>query len=218
MNYQIHRFPDAQAASEALAQLLSERLSAGGRAVLAGGGSALKAYALFGRADILWSRVQFIVSDERCVAPDHPDRNERAIREAIGRSKVTFHAFPAEMGAAAAAEGMEATMQGLIPFDVVVLGLGEDAHTASLFPGRDLGFQTLVAPVLDSPKPPPERVTLTPKALSSTQLVVYMVTGEGKREALQRVLSGEDVPPNHITAPEVLIFCDAAALPEGVEG
>lgn len=214
MSYQIRRYPHALAASEALAALLAERLSAGGRAVLAGGSSALKAYALFGKADILWSRAQFVVSDERCVAPDHPERNERAIIEALERSKITFHRFPAELGPEAAAAQMEAVVRELIPFDVVVLGLGEDAHTASLFPGCDLNFDTLVAPVLNSPKPPPERVTLTPKALSQTQLLVYIVTGVGKREALQKVLSGQNVPPSKITAPEILILCDEAAYPQ----
>lgn len=214
MTYQIQRFSTADDASRALADLLAERLSAGGRAVLAGGTSALKAYALFGKADILWNRVQFIVSDERCVAPDSPDRNEKAIQEAIGRSKITFHTFPAELGPTEGAAQMESTVAELLPFDVVVLGLGEDAHTASLFPGHNLNFETLVAPVFDSPKPPPERVTLTPKALSSTQLLVYMVTGAGKLEALKRVLNGEDVPPNHIRALEVLILCDQAAYGE----
>ncbi len=214
MNYVIRSFPDSETVAQALTQLLTERLSAGGRAVLAGGTSALRAYELFGRADILWSRAQFIVSDERCVAPDHPERNERAILQALGRSKITFHRFAAELGPEVAAAQMEAVVQELMPFDVVVLGLGEDAHTASLFPGRDLNFETLVAPIFDAPKPPPKRVTLTPKALSQTQLMVYIAIGAGKRQALQKVLRGEDVPPNHITASEVWILCDEAACGE----
>jgi len=213
MNLQPRPFPTSDQASQALANLLAQRLSAGGRAVLAGGTSALKAYKLFGQADLLWSRVQLMVSDERCVPMDSPLRNEKLIWEAIGRSKLTFHRFPAELGPEVAAQQMEAIVQDLIPFDVVVLGLGEDAHTASLFPGHRLDFETLVAPVFDSPKPPPQRVTLTPKALSSTQLVVFMVTGAGKREALRRFLNSEDVPPSHISAPEILILCDEAAYP-----
>jgi 6-phosphogluconolactonase len=182
--------------------------------VLAGGTSALRAYELFGRADILWSRVQLIVSDERCVEPGSPDRNEKAILQALGHSKFTFHRFTAELGPEAAAAQMEAVVQELVPFDVAVLGLGEDAHTASLFPDRDLNFETLVAPVFDAPKPPPKRVTLTPKALSQNQLLVYIATGAGKRQALRKVLRGEDVPPNHIPASEVWILCDEAACGE----
>lgn len=211
MNYLIRPFPDPETVAHALAQLLAERLSAGGRAVLAGGTSALRAYALWGRANILWNRVQLVVSDERCVEPDHPERNERAILQALGRTQITFHRFPVELGATQAAEQMESTIAGLLPFDVVVLGLGEDAHTASLFPGRDLNFETLVAPVFEAPKPPPQRVTLTPRALSQTQLLVYIVTGTNKREALRKVLDGQNVPPNHIKAPEILILCDEAA-------
>lgn len=218
MIYQIQRFPTPDQASQALADLLSERLSAGGRAVLAGGTSALKAYTLLGKADILWSRVQLIVSDERCVPADSPDRNEKAIQEAIGRSKLMFHKFPAELGPEQAALEMESMVQELLPFDAVVLGLGEDAHTASLFPGHAVDPNRLVVPVYNSPKPPPERVTLTPKALSKTQLLVYMVTGQGKLEALQKVLQGDDVPPNRIQAPEIWVYCDEAAYPDKVDG
>lgn len=214
MNPQVQTFPTAQAASEALAALLTERLSAGGRAVLGGGNTPLAAYTLWGKSDILWNRVQLVASDERCLPPDDSERNDNAIPGAIGPRRYTYHRFLAERGAEAAAEAMEPVVGGLVPFDVVALGLGEDGHTASLFPGRDLAFDTLVIPVHNSPKPPPDRISLTPKALSQTQLMVYLVTGEGKREALQRFLNGADIPPNHIPAPEILILCDEAAHPE----
>jgi 6-phosphogluconolactonase len=214
MSLEIRTFPTATAASEALAALLAERLSAGGRAVLGGGNTPLQAYALWGKSDLLWNRVQLIASDERCLPPDDPGRNDNAIPGAIGPRKYTYHRFPAELGPEKAAEAMESIVAELVPFDVVVMGLGEDGHTASLFPGRDLGFDTLVIPVHNSPKPPPNRVSLTSKALSQTQLMVYLVTGVGKREALEKFLNGADIPPNHITAPEILILCDRAAHPE----
>lgn len=214
MNPRVQVFPTAQAASQALAALLTERLSAGGRAVLSGGNTPLQAYALLGQSDLLWNRVQFIASDERCLPPDDPERNDKAIPAAIGPRKYTYHRFPAELGPEKAAEAMESVVGELVPFDIVVLGLGEDGHTASLFPGRNLEANTLVIPVHNSPKPPPDRVSLTPKALSQTQLMVYLVTGAGKREALQKFLNGADIPPNHIPAPEILILCDSAAHPE----
>ncbi|MER3484038.1 MAG: 6-phosphogluconolactonase [Meiothermus sp.] len=213
MNPKVRIFPTAQAASEALAALLTERLSAGGRAVLSGGNTPLQAYALWGKSDILWNRVQLIASDERCLPPDDAERNDNAIPAAIGPRRYTYHRFPAELGPERASEAMESVVADLVPFDLVVLGLGEDGHTASLFPGRELEQDTLVIPVHDSPKAPPERISLTAKALSQTQLIVYLVTGEGKREALQNFLNGADLPPNHISAPEILIFCDSAAHP-----
>lgn len=211
MNPLVQTFPTPEAAARALADLLSERLSAGGRAVLGGGNTPLLAYQLFGKADILWSRIQLIASDERCLPPDHPERNDNAIAGAIGRSKLTLHRFPAELGPEAAATLMEASVRELLPFDVVTLGLGEDAHTASLFPGHAFDPDRLVVPVYHAPKAPPLRVSLSPRALSQTQLMVYLVTGVGKQEALGRFLKGEDVPPRQIEAPEVLVLCDEAA-------
>ncbi|WP_027894089.1 6-phosphogluconolactonase [Calidithermus chliarophilus] len=215
MSYQIQRFSTPQAASEALARLLAERLSAGGRAVLGGGNTPLAAYQAFGRADILWNRVQLIASDERCLSAGHLERNDVQIAKAIGTTVLpyTLHSFQAELGPERSAEVSEGLVQSLLPFDVVTLGLGEDAHTASLWPHVDLGSERLVLPVHGAPKPPPERVSLSPKALSQTQLVVYLVTGASKREALARFLRGEEVPPSRIRAPEVLVFADEAAYP-----
>lgn len=215
MTPQVQTFPTATAASEALAALLAERLSAGGRAVLSGGNTPLAAYALWGKTDLLWNRVQLVASDERCLPPGNPERNDTAIPAAIGPRRYTYHPYKAELGPEAAAEAMETVVAELVPFDLVVLGLGEDGHTASLFPGRGLETEALVVPVHGAPKPPPERVSLSPKALSQTRLVVYLVTGAGKREALMRFLNGEAIPPNHISAPEILVLCDRAAHPEG---
>ncbi|GEM87140.1 6-phosphogluconolactonase [Meiothermus granaticius] len=213
MNPTLQTFPTPQAASEALAALLAERLSAGGRAVLSGGNTPLAAYRLWGQRDILWNRVQLMASDERCLPADHPERNDNSIPAAIGPRRYTYHRFPAERGPEAAASAMEPVVAGLLPFDLVVLGLGEDGHTASLFPGQPLETSALVVPVHNAPKPPPERVSLSVRALSQTQLVVYFVTGEGKRGALKRFLGGENLPPQHIRAPEVWVLCDRAAYP-----
>jgi 6-phosphogluconolactonase len=218
MSYQVQRFSTPQAASEALARLLAERLSAGGRAVLGGGNTPLAAYRAFGQADILWNRLQLIASDERCLPEGHPERNDVQIAKAIGTTALpyTLHSFQAELGPERSAEVSEGLVESLLPFDVVTLGLGEDAHTASLWPHLDLDSPRLVLPVHGAPKPPPERVSLSPRALSQTQLVVYLVTGAGKREALARFLRGEDVPPSRVRAPEVLVFADEAAYPGDV--
>lgn len=115
-------FDTPESAARAAARLLTERLSAGGRAVLAGGQTPLLAYALFGKADLLWHRLQLIPSDERCLPPEHPERNDRAIAAALGPQTYTLHRFPAELGPEEAARRMEQTVRELLPFDLALLG------------------------------------------------------------------------------------------------
>lgn len=209
---QLEVFESPEAAAQAAATLLAERLSAGGRAVLAGGRTPLLAYRLFGKADLLWYRLQLIPSDERCLPADHPERNDRAIAEALGPQTYTLHRFPAELGPEKAAEQMEETVRDLLPFDLALLGLGEDGHTASLFPGNPaLESPRLVVPVQDAPKAPPERVSLGLAALSQTRTALYLVTGSEKREALSKLLAGEDIPPNRVQADEIIVLADQAA-------
>ncbi len=213
MSTRLETLPDAQGVAQALAGLLAERLRQGGRAVLAGGQTPLPAYRLLGRRSLPWKAIELIPSDERCLEPESPERNDRQIGLALGQPEVRLHRFPAERGPALAAAQMEGVVTALLPFAVVVLGLGSDGHAASLFPGASSGVEALVAPVYRAPKPPPQRVTLTPKALAQTSLLVFVVTGAEKREALERVLRGEPLPPNHIAAPQRLFLCDRAALP-----
>jgi 6-phosphogluconolactonase len=100
----------------------------------------------------------------------------------------------------------------LLPFRVVLLGLGEDGHTASLFPGHPaLEAIGLVAPVRRAPKPPPERITLTLRALSQTDLALLLVTGAAKREALHYLLNGTDLPSRRLAVPALTILADREA-------
>ncbi|HEU4743097.1 MAG TPA: 6-phosphogluconolactonase [Meiothermus sp.] len=208
-------FDTSEAAARAAADLLAERLSAGGRAVLAGGRTPLLAYRLFGKADLLWYRLQLIPSDERCLPAEHPERNDQAIAAALGPQSYTLHRFPAELGPEKAAEQMEETVRELLPFDLALLGLGEDGHTASLFPGNlALESPRWVVPVHDAPKAPPERVSLGLAALSQTRTAIYLVTGAEKQEPLRRLLAGEDIPPNRVQADEVIVLADQAARGE----
>lgn len=210
----LEEFDDHEAASSAAAALLAKRLEQGGTAVLAGGNTPRRAYAILRDKALPWQRVRLIASDERCLPVGHADRNDRMIGEAFGPLGYSLVSFPAEQGAEAAARAMEKQVAELVPFKVALLGLGEDGHTASLFPGQTAvaGAPTLVAPVHDSPKPPPDRVTLTLKALATAEVVAFLVTGEGKRQALASLLAGADVPAATVTAAEVRVLADRAAL------
>ena len=96
------------------------------------------------------------------------------------------------MHCAAAALYAEA-ISPLLPLDVALLGIGEDGHTASLFPGHSHPRQTVV-PVHDAPKPPPERISLSPDTLCDAETVCFLVTGSSKREIVHKVLQGEKLP------------------------
>ncbi len=210
----LEEFDDHESASHAAAGLLSERLQAGGAAVLAGGNTPRRTYELVRVQPLPWQRIQLIASDERCLPVGHAERNDRMIGEAFGALGYRLVSFPAEQGAEAAALAMESEVSGLLPFKVALLGLGEDGHTASLFPGQDAvaAAPTLVQPVHDSPKPPPDRVTLTLRALATADVVAFLVTGAGKRDALARLLGEGDVPAARVTAAEVRVLADRAAL------
>ena len=176
-----------------------------------------------------WTRVHVFFGDERFVPPDHPDSNYRMAREAM-LSKVPIpegnvQAVPTTGGdpAAAAAE-YEATLKRFYGrdtldlarplFAVTLLGLGEDGHTASLFPGvAALDERTKWVTEVIGAKPEP-RITMTYPVLASSREVAFLVAGAGKREMLGRLLRGDPaIPAAHVeTAGNLTVFCDEAAL------
>jgi 6-phosphogluconolactonase len=157
-----------------------------------------------------WSRVDIWFGDERYVPADDPDRNALQATESL-LARLPFdaariHAMPASDGgypgvaeaAQAYADELRAHGGGL--FDVVMLGVGPDGHVASLFPGHpQLDVEDAIAvPVTDSPKPPPERISLTFSALNRTRAVWFLVSGDGKAQAVARALAtGADAPDVH---------------------
>ena len=111
--------------------------------------------------------------------------------------KDRVHPIPAELGARAAALAYADTLRGVGEFDLVLLGLGEDGHTASLFPNHDWGTAPDapdVLAVLDAPKPPPQRVSLSAARLSRAREVLFLVAGDSKREPIARWRAGEQLP------------------------
>ena len=173
-----------------------------------------------------WSRVVFWWGDERFVPADSPDRNARQAREAfldhVGVDEAHVHEVPASDQVASAEESAEAysaTMrsEGAGFFEVLMLGIGPDGHCASLFPGHPaLGATDAIAvAVHDSPKPPPDRVTLTFEALERSRAVWFIASGEGKAEAVARALAAdgtvEETPARGVRGDETVWWLDEAA-------
>jgi 6-phosphogluconolactonase len=174
------------------------------RCVLAGGRTPLAAYRRLVDRPEDWARWHLFLGDERCLPPEDAERNSRAIETALtDRVPIpaeNLHWIPAELGAEAAAQRYDELIRPCLPFDLILLGMGEDGHTASLFPGHDTPDDVHAAPVHGAPKPPPDRVTLTPKALAAGAERLILVTGAGKREALAAWRRGVDLPVMRIGA------------------
>lgn len=199
--------PDAGAVARAAAAIVAGELRDGGTFVLAGGSTPRACYELLRRETLPWGRVTVLFGDERCVPPDDRESNYHMAQEALLArvSPLSVHRMPGELGAEAAASLYASVVEPLRPLDLVLLGVGEDGHTASLFPGNPaVDARGSVVPVHGSPKPPPNRLSLTLEVLREARRVVVLATGEGKREAIALARRG-DVPSGMIPNAEWLI-------------
>ncbi len=218
-------FADADALVAALAAALQAEAGAAIAArgafhlVLAGGTTPLALYRVLADSKAGNARWHIWYGDERCLPADDPERNS-AMAEAVwlGESCIppeNRRRIPAERGAVEAAARYADWLAGVPDFDVVLLGMGEDGHTASLFPGNDWGTAVGSPDVLavhDAPKPPPERVSLSASRLNRSARVWFVVPGAGKRDALRRWKSGEQLPVAAIRGgTETVVWLDAAA-------
>jgi len=191
--------------------------------VLAGGTTPRRIYEALRVADADWTNWQVYFGDERCLPPAHAERNSLMAAQAwldhvpIPRGQI--HAIPAENGAEKAAASYTQAVQNIELFDLVLLGLGEDGHTASLFPEHDWGTTRHSAGAIavhDAPKPPPDRVSLSAHRLSAAREVMFLVTGESKRQAVEKWRNGINIPATAITpANGVEIYIEAGLLPPG---
>jgi 6-phosphogluconolactonase len=215
---EVHETADdlATAVAGAFLRLVTVHQAAGDvpQVALTGGSIAEKIHRALARlgpgSDVDWTRVDFFWGDERSVAPDSDERNAKQAREAfldaIGVDPARVHEIPStadeatvEDAATAYAETVRAVGSG--SFALTMLGVGPDGHVASLFPGfPQLDVDDAIAvPVTGSPKPPPERVSLTFPALNRSDEVWFVVSGEEKAEAVGRALAAE--PPGVHTIP-----------------
>ena len=185
----------AEEVAEAAAAEIADVLRGGAQSlVLAGGTTPKRCYELLAELDVQWGRVSVLFGDERCVPPDHPDSNYRMVKESLldRVAPATVYRMPAELGPDEGADAYAEVVANVAPLDLVLLGVGEDGHVASLFPGHPLlRASGLTAGIRDSPKPPPERVTLTLEAIRDAGRVLIIATGAGKAGAVALARRGE---------------------------
>lgn len=188
--------------------------------VLAGGKTPREIYHALGTAKTDWSAWHIYFGDERCLPPHDPARNSRMAREVwlnnVPIPAQQLHVIAGELGAHEAARQYAAVLGAVGDFDLVLLGLGEDGHTASLFPGHEWGSapdapDTLA--VFDAPKPPPQRVSLSAARLSRARQVIFLVSGESKLRAVGTWRAGADIPARAIRpAAGVDVLLESALL------
>ena len=213
----------AQAACEMISQAAQQAIAERGvfRLVLAGGSTPNQSYACLAGTVQDWARWEIFWGDERCLPADHAERNSRMVIQAW-LSKVpippqNIHIIPADMAAENAATAYAHIIMDKFPFDLVLLGMGEDGHTASLFPcatflapphDGDLGVQC----VYDAPKPPAERVSLSIAALRNCRAQLVLVTGVGKAASVRhwRDSPTADLPIAQVVTANACLLMDQA--------
>jgi 6-phosphogluconolactonase len=197
---------------------------------LSGGGTPKRTYELLAAEPVQWEAIEVWFVDERCVAPEDAESNYRLASETLllpaGLPPEHVHRMEGELGpdegarnyALALREHVAPRDRGLPVLDLAVLGIGPDGHIASLFPGAatlDAGEQELCLGVSNSPKPPPERITLTLGVLRVARRCMMVVTGASKADAVSAMLAE---PTNHVPASllrreRLTVIADDAAAP-----
>ena len=206
----------AQATARRIAELIEQFLQQNNicHVALPGGNTPAKCFHYLSQKNINWQQIHWYLSDERCLPVGHAERNDVMIQQhlwsKIQASDKTKHTIPAELGAAEAAEKYAAIMNNII-LDIAFLGMGEDGHTASLFPDN-IALKNLhsVVPIFNAPKPPAERVSLSITTLQRAKHRIVLTTGDSKRRAIAQIKNRVDLPVNRIG--DIEWFVDAAAV------
>jgi len=217
----------AQRAAELLASQLEGVLAERERALLAlaGGTTPAAAYRLLGQHQLAWDRVDVVLGDERWVGPQDPSSNARMLHETLlaqGPARAAhFHPVPTQRDTPLASADAFGQILGQLAagdppvLDLILLGLGDDGHTASLFPGSAAAGVTDRSVAVGEGKGL-ERITLTAPVLSAARQVIILVSGAAKQEALRRLLDPSESPlrtPAKLVQPTtaVLVLADADA-------
>ncbi len=216
----------ADAVADAVAELILRSATAAiadrqcFRLVLAGGTTPKKIYEILANSDCDWTQWRFYYGDERCLPANHKERNSVMAQNCwLDRIHLHDHQhFPmaAELGAEAGAEHYRGIIAGIDAFDLVLLGMGEDGHTASLFPNRPWQPRARVIAVDDAPKPPAQRISLGPAAIHGARRRCFIITGKAKREAVSRWRQGAELPVALAALDDDPVMIDRAAWGPGL--
>jgi 6-phosphogluconolactonase len=219
----------ARACAERVAALIDLALDERDRAhiALSGGTTPAAAYRVLNKEHLPWNRVDVVLGDERWVPPTDPASNARMLRDTLlaadgPGADARFHPVPTELESPdASVDAFEAYVRDLCPgdpprFDVMLLGLGDDGHTASLFPGTPATQERTRLVTIGAGKGL-ERISLTAPVLSAARQVIFLVSGAAKRQALQRLLDPAepaDRTPAKLVQPQtsVLVLADTEAV------
>jgi len=212
--------PNFSQASEATADFIAEKIKLTLKhnntchIALPGGNTPAESLALLAKKNLPWQQLHFYLGDERCYPEFHEDRNDVMLeKNLLGKIPPTnFYRIPAELGPEQAAQAYAKIITSFSHLDIAFLGMGEDGHTASLFPGNAaLKNMHPVVPVYNAPKAPAERVSLSLDTLRCANYRVVLSTGESKAPILSKIQQGKKLPINCIG--DLNWFVDEAAYP-----
>jgi 6-phosphogluconolactonase len=198
------------------AERIAETAAKGGHVALSGGSTPRAAYEQAADMDVDWSAATLWFGDDRCVPPDHEHSNYRMVKQAlldrIGGEQPAVKRMQGELGPDAGADAYEGELRDVfgedVPrLDLVLCGLGPDAHTASLFPNDDALGETeraVIGVATPGMAPLVSRITVTLPLVNAAREVVFLVSGEDKAEAVARAFSGVPDPsaPASLVQPE----------------
>lgn len=203
----IQKFRDSdelsQAATKKFIELANQAIAERGRFLvsLSGGSTPMKLFERLANETLDWTHVHFFWGDERCVPVDDPGntygQTKKIFFDKIGTTNI--HRIESELEPDSAAQAYAHTLSEFADapfdfpcFDLVLLGMGDDGHTASLFPGSPVNIETsTIAVTAHYQDRPANRVSLTPKVFNQAREIWFLVTGTGKAETLRRVINGE---------------------------
>lgn len=202
---QYHIYDDSEHLADAAVHFIAQKIEeclrhqSHCRIALPGGNTPALCLQKLSRLALPWEKIEWYMGDERCLPIGHAERNDTMVSKTLfngqGPSKKQFFPIKAELGAKKAAEEYQAQIEAFDALDIVILGMGEDGHTASLFPNnKALTNQDSVVAVFNAPKPPQERVSLGLNTLIKAKYRIVLASGEGKKEALKKLTMGEKLP------------------------
>lgn len=210
--------------AESIGKKIASAILTRGRCTIAlsGGSTPGPVYEELGNSDlaakIAWPQLEIFFADERAVPIDHPDSNYRLVKDTLLRSHPEALGQAYRMPADAPDREQAAKRYGRRlpdPLDVLVLGMGPDGHTASLFPGSAaLDESELRVVAVTAPKPPPERMTITPAVITRSRSIIMLVAGAEKAPMVARALSGVVDPkavPAQLARRAIWVLDQAAA-------